>query len=122
MNKRIYHGFKDWANVAAEYQADLGDEPTHVWAMYATPAYEGMSVVVFKRDGKWWHNVGSHCSCYGLEGQWEPGELDAALHLAATEENRRLVYVDSYGELPEATQEAFDAWLRHFAKPRKVRT
>jgi hypothetical protein len=30
--------------------------------------------VIFEKDGKLWEVNGSHCSCYGLEGQWQPEE------------------------------------------------
>ncbi len=43
-------------------------------ASYGTPSYEGYAFVLFRRDGKLWEVNGSHCSCYGLEGQWEPEE------------------------------------------------
>lgn len=41
-------------------------------ASYGTPAYEGYAFVLFRRDGKLWEVDGSHCSCYELEGQWDP--------------------------------------------------
>ena len=41
-------------------------------ASYGTPAYEGYAFVLFRRDGKLFEVNGSHCSCYGLEGQWNP--------------------------------------------------
>ena len=44
-------------------------------ASYGTPSYEGYAFVLFRRDGKLWEVNGSHCSCYGLEGQWEPEEV-----------------------------------------------
>lgn len=31
--------------------------------------------VVFRRDGVLYEVNGSHCSCYGFEGQWEPEEV-----------------------------------------------
>jgi len=43
-------------------------------ASYGTPSYEGYAFVLFRRDGKLWEVNGSHCSCYELEGQWEPEE------------------------------------------------
>ena len=36
--------------------------------------YYGDAVVLFERDGKLWRVDASHCSCMGLEGQWEPEE------------------------------------------------
>lgn len=37
-------------------------------------AYDGEAYVLFRKDGKLYEVHGSHCSCYGLEGQWEPEE------------------------------------------------
>lgn len=46
-----------------------------VYATYEQEAYEGSATVVFTdTDGKLWEVHGSHCSCYGLEGQWKPEE------------------------------------------------
>ena len=30
--------------------------------------------MLFRKDGKLYEVNGSHCSCYALEGQWEPEE------------------------------------------------
>jgi len=43
-------------------------------ASYGTPSYEGYAFVLFERDGKLYEVNGGHCSCFGLEGQWEPEE------------------------------------------------
>ena len=43
-------------------------------ASYGTPSYEGYAFVLFRRGGKLYEVHGSHCSCFGLEGQWEPEE------------------------------------------------
>jgi len=29
---------------------------------------------LFRKNGKLYENHGSHCSCYGFEGQWKPEE------------------------------------------------
>jgi hypothetical protein len=54
-------------------------------ASYGTPSYEGYAFVLFRRDGKLYEVNGSHCSCYELEGQWEPEEttVDALRHRIA---------------------------------------
>jgi hypothetical protein len=31
--------------------------------------------VLFQRDGKLYEVSAGHCSCYGLEGRWEPDEV-----------------------------------------------
>lgn len=120
MEMRKYFGFEGWGkkdgeygSVAANFDADIGPEPDFVYAVYSTPAYEGHASVVYKRDGKWFEAGGGHCSCYGLEGQWEPTEIDPALHLQALDAGKKILLVsDSEGDFPEATQENFDAWLR----------
>ena len=41
-------------------------------AIYETPCYEGYAFVLFEKNGELYEVNGSHCSCYGLEDQWEP--------------------------------------------------
>lgn len=47
-----------------------------LFAVYSTPSYEGYAWVLFEQHGKLFEVNGSHCSCYGLEDQWEPEEID----------------------------------------------
>ena len=53
-----------------------------LFASYGTPSYEGYAWVLFEQNGKLFEVEGSHCSCYGLEGQFEPNEtfLDVLEH------------------------------------------
>lgn len=46
-------------------------------AYYLYENYSGDAFVVYrdKRDGKVYEVKGSHCSCYGLENQWDPEEV-----------------------------------------------
>jgi len=53
-----------------------------LFASYAPGCYCGDAVVVFQRDGKFYMNEASHCSCYGLENQWGPDEIDPAMLLS----------------------------------------
>ena len=39
---------------------------------YSQGSYEGSSNCWFDKDGQLMYNYASHCSCYGLEGQWDP--------------------------------------------------
>lgn len=41
-------------------------------ASYSTGNYAGTAFVLFRKDGELYEVHGNHCSCYGLEGQWEP--------------------------------------------------
>lgn len=39
---------------------------------YELGSYEGEAFVLYEKDGELYEVNGSHCSCYGLENQWEP--------------------------------------------------
>jgi hypothetical protein len=45
-----------------------------LFASYTYENYSGSAFVLFAKDGKLYEVNGSHCSCYGLEGQWVPEE------------------------------------------------
>lgn len=42
------------------------------FAVYSGENYEGVAFVIFSKNGKLYEVNGAHCSCDGLEGQWEP--------------------------------------------------
>ena len=50
-----------------------------LFASYGCDNYQGDAFVLFEKDGKLFEVNGSHCSCFGLEGQFNPEEttLDA---------------------------------------------
>jgi hypothetical protein len=65
-----------------EELAELYDQPLDsfagygiIYADYESGGYEGDAFVLAAKDGKMYWNFGSHCSCYGLEGQWDPEEV-----------------------------------------------
>lgn len=77
MKNRNYIGeFADWNDVNYNFGGECpAKEPRYVFAGYDTPSYEGYSTVLTSNDGRKFSVVeGSHCSCYGLEGQWCPTE------------------------------------------------
>lgn len=45
-----------------------------LFASYTYENYSGTAFVLFEKGGKLYEVNGGHCSCYGLEGQWEPEE------------------------------------------------
>ena len=51
-------------------------------AFYEYEDYSGSAFVLFEKNGKLFEVNGGHCSCYGLEGQWNPEETtkEALLH------------------------------------------
>lgn len=76
------HDFTDFQDVVGCYRANVTeDDIMIIQADYTYEDYSGWSNVYFfdKRDNQFYEVHGSHCSCYGLEDQWEPeviGDLD----------------------------------------------
>ena len=71
-----------WLEEKEKMRAALADEKFSaaeiLLAAYQYEAYSGEAFVLFRRDGKLYEVNGGHCSCYGLEGQWEPEETTLA--------------------------------------------
>jgi hypothetical protein len=44
-------------------------------ASYTYEDYSGYAYVLFRKGGEYYEVYGSHCSCYGLEGQWAPESI-----------------------------------------------
>lgn len=69
--------FKTRKDIASNYQGsaaeDLRGATIHL-AWYGYGSYCGSSLVIYEKDGKLFEVNGSHCSCHGLEGQWQPAE------------------------------------------------
>lgn len=53
---------------------DALDGASVLLAYYKYEDYSGDALVIFEKDGKLYEVNGGHCSCNGLEGQWEPEE------------------------------------------------
>jgi len=73
----MYQGdFNSVDDVVAEFQITPQDlaRVTMAYASYEFEHYEGAAFVLFVKDDKLYEVHASHCSCYGLEGQWEPEE------------------------------------------------
>lgn len=43
-----------------------------IFASYDGDGYSGSAFVLFRRDRQLFEVNGSHCSCHGLEDQWDP--------------------------------------------------
>jgi len=50
-----------------------------LFASYGTGNYSGDAFVLFEKGGKLFEVDGSHCSCFGLENQWDPEETTIEL-------------------------------------------
>lgn len=59
------------------YESDL-EGVEIIYATYTYEDYSGSAYVLFRKDDKFYEVHGSHCSCWGLEEQWEPEEVSLA--------------------------------------------
>lgn len=68
--------FKNESDIIEQYAApnDALEGAKVLLAWYGYGEYCGDSLVIFEKDSKLFEVNGSHCSCNGLEGQWQPDE------------------------------------------------
>ena len=73
---QVFFGFENANQVFDEYAASETERAgiEFIYALNDGEGYEGWSSVIFIKDGVLYEVNGSHCSCYGLEGQWRPEE------------------------------------------------
>lgn len=67
--------FTSKEDICHEFQipTDVLDNKEIVLAYYDYEDYSGWATVIYTDIlGQFWEVHGSHCSCHGLEGQWEP--------------------------------------------------
>lgn len=85
----FYGSFDSWSDVLGQFEVkdiERFEKVTPLFASYSQEGYEGSAVVLFIEHGKIYSAHGSHCSCFGLEGQWEPEEttFEAIKHIAVS--------------------------------------
>lgn len=77
----MYYGlFSDAADVFDNFRVPARERENVkiILASYDIDGYEGAAFVFFLEKGRFYQVHGSHCSCYGLEDQWEPEEISIA--------------------------------------------
>jgi hypothetical protein len=98
--KRYFGSWDNYEQMAQEWGDYGGKEAAILFALYDGGGYDGWAIVIFEQDGKLFEVNGSHCSCYGLEDQWNPEETSwGAL------KDRKLYY--GYGD--GGAKEVFEA-------------
>lgn len=66
--------YRDFFEYGKKDTATLDPDIEILLAYYSYKNYSGEAFVLFKQNAKLYEVNGSHCSCYGLENQWEPEE------------------------------------------------
>jgi hypothetical protein len=80
--------FGSWSckeDVARDFNVDVETlkNANVLMAWYGSGDYCGSAFVLFEKDGQLYEVHGSHCSCYGLEDQWDPEKtsVEALAHV-----------------------------------------
>jgi hypothetical protein len=72
-----YPNAEMWQENKDKMAAALADDKYAIDVLFAAYTYEnysGDAFVLFRKNGALYEVNGGHCSCYGLEQQWEPEE------------------------------------------------
>ena len=84
MKYPFYDGdFENWKDVCTWFNMNEPEPDEVLVAIYDIDGYDGYAHVVYRNGRKYYLNYGSHCSCYGLEDQWEPEEFSSKKLLIA---------------------------------------
>lgn len=70
--------FDNWEDVLEAFSVATGSHVEHVVPLFARYEYEdysGNATVIYVENGNLYHVEGSHCSCNGLEDQFDPEEI-----------------------------------------------
>jgi len=109
-------GFDNWYNEVQEDQnkkavAAFNKRYIILFADYTHEDYSGDAYVLGfdKEEGKWFEVHGGHCSCYGLEGQWEPEYYEKLADLKAVLSRRD--FTPSEWRRNAMSSKEFKEWL-----------
>ena len=95
----VYDGdFESWADVCRYFEEDVAEPDEVLLAMYDMDGYEGSADVIYRNGDRYYWAHGSHCSCYGLEGQFDPEEYSAELLVAALRRGNHFYWAGDHAD------------------------
>lgn len=98
--ERFYGSFDSWSDVCHHFQENIELPDEVLLASYDCPYWEGYAEVVYRKGDRYYWASGSHCSCYGLEDQWDPEEYSREELVKALSRNPRF-YVTNRDQVLE---------------------
>lgn len=121
MNNVILHNWSSKESVFTDFEnSGWGDDAKQIipnkddidilLASYTYEYYSGYAFVLFrdKANGNLYEVNGSHCSCYGLEGQWSPEETTVQVLRHRLERGRLGRDYDGRNEFAEELAQVLD--------------
>jgi hypothetical protein len=100
--------FEKLEDVFYEFNEQVDTSVEVLLAWYGQEDWEGDAFVLYRQDGKLYEVHGGHCSCYGLEGQWDPEETDVATLRHRMMNGRLGLYYSDAGKVKAALSEILD--------------
>jgi hypothetical protein len=76
MMNKFYGDWDSLEDMAKEFREDISifNGANILFAAYEYADYSGSAYVLYEYEGNLYEVNGGHCSCYGLEDQWNPEE------------------------------------------------
>lgn len=75
----------DWSDVQRAFRMDELRPDEVLIARYSCDGYDGNATVLYRNGSDYRYVRGSHCSCFGLEDQWDPDSYTLETLIAALE-------------------------------------
>ncbi len=79
-----WHG-STWADIQSAFRMEEREPEEVLIARYTCDGYDGNATVLYRNGADYHYVRGSHCSCFGLEGQWDPEVYSLETLIAALE-------------------------------------
>lgn len=87
----IYRGeFANWNDVQNQFSMSEPEPEDVIIASYDIDSFQGSAFVVYRNGENYYTVSGEHCSCYGLEEQWEPEVYTKELLISSLEKSKYL--------------------------------
>lgn len=74
-----------WADVQRTFHMEEPKPEEILLANYSRDGCDGRAQVLYRNGSAYFYVSGSHCSCFGLEDQWEPEEYTLETLIGALE-------------------------------------
>lgn len=99
----FFESFDSVQSIAHEFKVNVEvlNEVNLLFAFYDNDGYSGRAFVLYEKYGKFFEVHANHCSCYGLEDQWDPEETfkEALLHWCENGKTRFGVHNNLFHEI-----------------------
>jgi hypothetical protein len=100
----------NWKEITSEFGTVQNEPDELLFAEYGGAAYRGDAYVCYRIGDKYYTVQGGHCSCYGLEGQWEPEEYTKDLFIPILK--RRIESNRYYSDSPSYDKATYEHILK----------